>query len=104
MISANDITLPSPPATLSRDAPAAEVDAIFRRLRQLLMDVGKANSHDRLTVAIAACIDEGIDTGNRIVGVAQKLGFDTQHAGIVLSAGIGSNWHRTEDGQYRNLI
>jgi len=93
-----------PPATLSRDAPTADVGAIFRRLRQLMMDCAKANSHDRLTMVIAACIDEGITTGTRIVGVARKLGFDAQHAGILLTGGIGSHWSRGEDGQYRNLI
>lgn len=104
MISAKDIIIPSLPATLSSDAPAAEVDAIFRRLRQLMKDCAKANSHDRLTIAIAACIDEGINTGIRIVGAARRLGFDAQHAGIVLNGGIGFNWHRAEDGHYRNLI
>lgn len=104
MISAKDIIIPNPPVTLSRDAPVAEVDAIFRRLRQLMKDCAKANSHDRVTIAIAACIDEGINTGIRIVGAARRLGFDAQHAGIVLSNGIGSNWKRAEDGRYQSLI
>ena len=93
-------------ASLPSDAPDAEVNAIFERLRGLMKDCGRpgANKHDRMIVLIAACIDEGINTGTRIVGVAKRLEFDGQHAGIVLSTGVGRYWERDENGTYRNLI
>lgn len=105
MISAKDITIPSPPVTLSRDAPAAEVDAIFQRLRKLKAScAGKANSNDRVAMLIAACIDEGIDTDSRIIGSIKRLGFERQRAVAVLRGGVGQLWELPEDGKFRNLI
>ena len=105
MTSPKDVTVPSPPITLPSDALVAKNYAIFLRFRQPIHSFCKtANSHDRVTILIAACIDAGINTGSRIIGVAVRLGFNSQHAGIILSAGVGLNWNRDEDGHYSNLI
>lgn len=105
MISAKDIVIPVLPATLSRDAPATEVDAIFQRLRQLKAScAGKTNSDDRVAMLIAACIDEGMDTDARIIGAIKRLGFERQRAVTVLRGGVGQLWEPTEDGRFRNLI
>lgn len=98
-------TPPTAAAPLAHDAPEAEVNAIFGRLRALIEACGPGtNKNDRLTVLINACIDEGINTGARIVGAAKKLGFNDEHAGAVLRSGIGDRWAREDDGTYRNLV
>jgi len=105
MNSAKDITIPDLPITLSREAPAAEVDEIFQRLRQLKSNLGRpTNADNRLTAIIAACIDEGINTGPRIFGAARRLGFDIRHTRRVLNSGIGHTWTRAADDQFSNLI
>jgi hypothetical protein len=55
---------------------------------------------------INACIGEGIDTGSRIIGVLARLGYNKQHAGITLKAGLKKepkwpNWGRNQDGSYQ---
>lgn len=91
------------PERLSSDAPPEEVNALFGRLRQLMEVCRVVNKNDRLNVLIAACIDEGINTGRRIVGVAKRLDFDVTHARISLNKGIDDKWSRDENGTYRNL-
>ncbi|QDM40630.1 hypothetical protein [Altererythrobacter sp. TH136] len=82
-------------------------DALFLRLRDLERHLASAgvNKHDRVHMLINACIGEGIDTGCRIVGVLAALGFNRQHAGITLKAGLKCepewpNWGRSGDGRY----
>jgi hypothetical protein len=107
MVSAKDIiiTAPVPPTavTLSSDAPDAEVNAIFRDLRDLMQACG-TNKNDKVDVLITALIDRGMDTGHRIIGAAKRLDFDGQHAGIRLSEGVSHRWSRDEGGKYRNLM
>jgi len=105
MNSAKDIAIPDQPITLSGDAPAAEVDEIFLRLRQLKSALGKpTNADNRLVAMIAACIDEGIDTSPRILGAARRLGFDLRHTRRVLHSGIDHTWTRAADDRFGNLI
>lgn len=105
MISAKDIIIPVQPATLSRHTSSADVNAIFRRLRQLKASfAGKANSNDRVAMLIAACIDEGIDTEDRIIGSLRRLDYERKRAVTVLRLGVGKLWASTENGQFRNLI
>ncbi|NYF33807.1 hypothetical protein [Sphingopyxis sp. JAI108] len=105
MNSAIDIAIPDLPITLSRDTPAAEVDEIFQRLRELKSNLGKpTNADNRLTAMIAACIDEGINTSPRIFGTARQLGFDLGHTRRVLRSGIGHTWNRAADDRFSNLI
>lgn len=105
MNSTKDIVSPDLPIALSREAPAAEVDEIFQRLRELKSNLGKpTNADNRLTAMIAACIDEGINTSPRIIGAALQLGFDLRHTRRVLRSGIGHTWHRAADDRFSNLI
>ena len=105
MNSAKNITIPDQPMTLSRDAPAAEVDQIFQRLRELKLALGKPiNADNRLITIVAACIDEGINTSDRIIGTAHRLGFDKRHTRRVLRSGVGHTWDRTTGDRFDNLI
>lgn len=105
MNSAKDIAIPDLPMTLSRQAPAAEVDEIFQRLRELKSALARPiNADNRLTVIIAACIDEGINTSDRILGAARQLGFDIRHTRRVLNSGVSHTWNRSADDQFSNLI
>lgn len=97
------VPAPPVPERLSSDAAPEEVNALFGRLRQLMKVCRFVNNNDRLNVLIAACIDEGINTGRRIVGVANRLDFDVTHARISLNKGIDDKWSRDENGTYRNL-
>ncbi|RYG89843.1 MAG: hypothetical protein EON59_00945 [Alphaproteobacteria bacterium] len=107
MSSGKNIVIPvkTPPAadTLPRDAPDAEVYAIFQDLRHLMHST-KANDNDKLDILISALIDRGINSGPRIVGAAVRLDFDGAHAGIRLSHGIGRRWMRDADRTYHNLL
>lgn len=105
MNSTIDIVIPNLPVSLSRKAPAAEVDEIFQRLRELKSILGKpTNADNRLIAMIAACIDEGINTSPRIIGAARQLDFDVRHIRRVLRSGVGHTWHRAPDDRFSNLI
>lgn len=93
---------PSSTDSLARGARDPETVAIFRRLRELMQSC-KANKNDRMIVLITACIDEGFNQSSRIRGAVKCLGFDDQHARIILNKSIGSQWTRDESGIYRNL-
>lgn len=63
------------------------------------------NKHELATILIGACIMEGFDTGKRITGALEKLGFNKQHAGKMLADGVGVDpqhyyWRRTPQGTY----
>lgn len=77
--------------------------AVFARLRQLKADCGP-NKHDQATALITACICEGWDTGNRIVGALKAIGMNPRHVGMILNDGTGPDperhrWRRDE-GRY----
>ena len=83
--------------------------ALFDRLRGLIDACSlEANRHDQAIAVITACIDEGIDTRPRIVGMMKHLGFDYRHAAMTLNdaAGIDSDrhrWRRDATGRYSLL-
>lgn len=82
-------------------------NAMFRRLRVLDRQLikGGANKTERVQVLTNALIHEGLDRGTRIVRALETLGFDKQHAGILLSEGVQAapdqfHWGRRVDGTY----
>ena len=84
-----------------------EITLAFRSARAALADLPRGTSkHVRATVAIGACILHGMTSGRRIVGALVKLGFDKQHAGIVLDKATGPvprqhEWYKDEGGNYQ---
>lgn len=95
------------PEQLTRQMTAAEVDAIFISLRRVKAECRRMglNKHETAMVLIAECIDKGFNTGKRITGALQTLGFNRQHAGKVLSDQTGDDphchgWWREADGVY----
>lgn len=86
---------------------AAATTAFFQGLRDLDGQCRSrgVNKHDRAIVLIIACIEEGLNTGPRIVGALRKLGFNPRHVGMHLREGTGGDpqrhrWQRVEDGRY----
>lgn len=84
----------------------SDINAVFRRLRALDADCGPdANQYDRVIVLIAACIEEGLTEGKRIVGAIARLDFDKKFVGIQLSKNVGNDparhlWRKLDDGTY----
>lgn len=83
-------------------------EALLESLRNLDAACGEGTSkHDRAIVLIHGCIDAGCNTNERIFGMLRLLGWNMQHAQIVLSKSTGNNpalhrWHRDEAGIYRS--
>jgi hypothetical protein len=96
----------SAPDSASNNQSAAEVAAVFARLRALKKKLRPHLKSDQLAIEmIKVIIGEGWDTGPRIVGTMKQLGFDKDHAGITLGKNKGHNpkrhhWWRHEDGRY----
>lgn len=93
---------------LPTDLSDEEVRTIFRRLRALLAKSGDLNQHELAILLIGACIMEGFNTGKRIIGALEKLGFNKQHVGMMLRNGSGEDperyyWRRTPLGTYEML-
>lgn len=91
---------PSPAAILMSDASREEVAAVFDALDEVLAACRGAPYDDRLTVLITALIERGINTRSRIVGAAQKKGFNAEKAGKFLTKATGTLWRRGKDGIY----
>ena len=94
---------------LASNASAEDVTSIFKELRALKAACRRADSHSRAIVLIQACIDNGINTRARIRGTLAKLGFNADHAVIVLEACAGQypdvyHWYRDESGVFHNHI
>jgi hypothetical protein len=79
---------------------------LFDGFRQLMAECGPTvNKHDLVNVLISACIDQGLNTGPRIVGALDALGFNRRHVGMLLKEGRGEEaerhtWKRNQQGQY----
>jgi len=88
------------------DIPADEVNAIFRRLRQLKASFGRKPNMDTVGVTlIRACIKEGFDRSHRIIGALAKLELNRTHVGQLLRRhdedGAGPPlWRLEADGRY----
>jgi hypothetical protein len=85
-------------------------ETLLADLRALDFACGKGtNKHDRVIVLIHACIDAGCNTKEAIQEALRLLGWNLQHARIILSSSTGNNpnlhrWQRDEAGVYRNHI
>lgn len=99
-VSGADIVVPSSkPATPSAPAPRVDVDAVLQKIR---IDLHGCRTTDRnvlLTIAIEALIGAGVNSRSRIIGAAQRLGFNASQAGAVLER--GREWVSGTDGVYR---
>ncbi len=65
----------------------------------------KPNKNEVVANVIVACILEGIREGYRITGIAYRLGFNRQHAGMTLRHMTDGGrtsllWKQGEDGLY----
>ena len=79
---------------------AAETAEIFRRLRALKGSLGfKPNKEDMAIVLIVACIEEGMNTGTRIVRALTRIGLNGDHVAIVLKSRTDW-WSKDERGIY----
>jgi hypothetical protein len=92
--------------TKTKKLAAAEVTAIFRRLRALKASFGfKPNKDDRTTALIGACIAEGFDSRPQIIGALSKLEIPRAHVESLLSRYLGDDpdqhlWRLGEDQRY----
>lgn len=89
------------------NAPA-DMDEFYHDLRELLDACAGTSRHDQAKVGISYCIDQGLDTGPRIIGALRWVGFKPRHIGAILHANSGSDparhyWQRDDAGHYRNL-
>lgn len=78
-------------------------DAIYEALDGLLAGLQANSRHDQAVVAIKLCIDYGINTLPRIIGVLQKKGFSRGHIANLIKEEMGADpdgnhWLRDADG------
>jgi len=90
---------------LLADAPSAELDKLFRRLRAAEKDCRGMDVHSLDTVLIHACIASGVNTCASIKGTLETLGLNGDRAVIALNKQTGDDalrycWHCSE-GVYR---
>lgn len=84
----------------------AEDTAMFCRLRNLLREIEAVpDAHQRAIIMIAACIEEGMNEARRILPAMEALGFNRQHAAIILNREKGNDpgrhwWSRDSKGIY----
>lgn len=96
------------PTNVSGDTDPFDVTAFFVDLRALQRACGfKADKHSTGIVLISACIDNGVNTRARIVGVLRKLNFKESHVVALLRDGTGGDpsnrrWWIDEAGCYHN--
>jgi hypothetical protein len=86
-----------------------EVAIVYRRLRDLKRALRRHLDGNLLAIEmIKVVIEEGWNTGPRIVGTMKQLGFDGKHAGATLAKNRGENpnvhhWQRDLEGRYQVL-
>lgn len=104
-ISAANLSVPKKRPVRSTTPPnSADGTGLFDRLRDLVTHCGNgSNKHDVAIVLITACIQEGVDTGPRIIATLKHLSFNPRHIAILLKKGTGRDrdahrWSRAEDG------
>lgn len=111
-ISASDIVItqmtltPSEPKPKPNKTPREKAadNRFFALLRSLKAQCG-TDRNDQAFAAIALCIEYGIDTRKRIRATLEHIGFDIQHATIILNKKTGVDpakfpWRRDSEGRY----
>lgn len=78
-------------------------DAIYEALDGLLVGLQGTSRHAQAIVAIGLCIDHGINTLPRLIGVLQKRGFSRGHIANLINECTGpdpegNHWFRDADG------
>jgi hypothetical protein len=78
-------------------------DAIYEALDSLLQGLRGTSRHAQAIVAISLCIDHGLNTLPRIIGVLQKKGFSRGHIANLIKDGVGTDpesnhWFRDAEG------
>ena len=84
-----------------------ENDAFIEGLRDLRAACDTCNKHEQVIVLIHACIDSGRNTKGRILDALDRLGWNMQHARLLLDKSTGNllalhRWSRDADGVYRS--
>lgn len=90
--------------TMTTDTPTATT-AMLRRLevlRDVCIQIG-CDKHEQVQMLVAACIDEGVDTGPEIIATLVKIGFKGSHVGIVLRTNLKRLWQRDGERFYTAL-
>jgi hypothetical protein len=83
-----------------------ETDLLIATIRKTVTKAAQTLSKDDcIRLLITACIREGFDIGPRITGIARALGFNAQHADIILNRGMGNTpgpprWYKDQQGRY----
>jgi hypothetical protein len=81
-----------------------DINAVFGRLNKLIVACGpKPNKNDLAIALITACIGEGINTEQKIIGVLARLGLNPKHAAMMLKEHGTDRWQRGPDRSYRLL-
>ena len=103
-----------PPYKMQRSSITGRFDPeewnnLQRELRQLDgMLGGSANKHDRGVTLIAACIENGVDLTNEIIGAIRPLGYSSFHIGKLIHDRTGNDpdrhwWSRDASGHHTLL-
>lgn len=71
-------------------------------LRDLCIQID-CDKNEQVQILVAACIDEGINTGPGIVSTLVEIGFDKSHVGIQLRTNRKRLWQRDSDRFYTAL-
>lgn len=87
-----------------------DIESIFERLRRLDHELAgeSVNKNDRCVALITACIWDGIDTGERIIGALVRLGYKPGHVAIIIKHNTGKNpalhrWFIGDEGRHYRL-
>ena len=87
--------------------PKVETDLLIAGIRKTVMKGAETSgTDDCIRMVIIACIEHGFDIGPRITGIARALGFNAQHADIILKRGAANGpgvrrWYKDQQGRYR---
>jgi hypothetical protein len=78
-------------------------DPIYAALDGLLAGLQDTSRHAQAIVAIDLCIDHGINTLPRLIGVLQKKGFSRGHVANLIKESVGADpeanrWFRDAEG------
>lgn len=88
--------------TTERPIPPTALDRLREVDHRLDRDLSK---HDRVSVLIPVCIDQGITKGSLICLALKLCGYNARHVGITLDGGSAHmppehQWYKDSGGQY----